>query len=274
MWGICIVAALALSLGCTNVQKGTAAGGAAGTGIGALAGHAISSVGVGPGAVVGMGLGALAGAVASGQYYDVDGTAELATADTDALARQLAEREAALAAAQAEIERERAQQKAILEAYEKLRAGQGAPASAPDPDAVHTVTAGPDDGLIFTIESAALFSSGSATLSAKGKRALQAAVRDIRSRFSQPQIEVRGHTDSQPIRYSSYKSNYALSVARAQAVVNYLVESQGFQPSEFTLVGCGDTQPVASNATADGRQKNRRAELVVRPRGTKVADVR
>jgi len=273
--GICLAAALAGAVGCTGVQKGTAAGGAVGSGIGAVTGHAASSLGSGPGAIIGFGLGAAGGAIAADEYYGPEETGELAMAqaNNETLARQVAEKDAALAEAQAAAESERAQQKAILQAYEKLREERvtlqtGAPASSAE------VAQGSAETFSLTISSAALFKSGSASLTSSGKSALKATARDIRARCADPQIEVRGHTDSTPIRYSSYKSNWELSVARAQAVVNYLVESEGFQPSQFTMVGCGDTQPIASNATAAGRQKNRRAELIVRPRRTQVADVR
>jgi flagellar motor protein MotB len=268
---VCLAATLAGAVGCTHVQKGTAAGGALGSGIGALAGHAASGLGSGPGAIIGFGLGAASGAIAADEYYGPEETGDLAVAqaNNEDLTRQVEAKDAALAEAQAEAARERAQQKALLQAYEKLRTDQ-----TPAPAAAEAVAAAPAESFTFTISSAALFKSGSATLTSSGKSALKVAARDLRARCPDPQIEVRGHTDNTPIRYSSYKSNWELSVARAQAVVNYMVDSQGFQPSQFTMVGCGDTQPIASNATAEGRQKNRRAELVVQPRRTQVADVR
>jgi chemotaxis protein MotB len=273
--GVCLAAALAGTVGCTSVQKGTAAGGAVGSGIGAVTGHAASGLGSGPGAIIGFGLGAAGGAIAADEYYGPEETGELAMAqaNNEALAKQVEERDAALAEAQADAARERAQQKAILQAYEKLRA-ERMPAQAVTSASSGQVAAAPAESFSFTIPSAALFRSGRATLTSSGQSALKAAARDIRSRCTDPQIEVRGHTDSTPIRYSSYKSNWALSVARAQAVVNYLVEAEGFQSSQFTMVGCGDTQPIASNSTAAGRQKNRRAELIVQPGQTQVADVR
>ena len=76
-----------------------------------------------------------------------------------------------------------------------------------------------------------------------------------------------------PIRYSSYRSNWDLSCARAVAVVRHLVESEGFTAEKLLVTGCGDTRPVASNATAEGRRKNRRAEIIVRPKKLQVAAV-
>ncbi|GAG02397.1 unnamed protein product, partial [marine sediment metagenome] len=87
--------------------------------------------------------------------------------------------------------------------------------------------------------------------------------RTIRQHYPDAPIEVRGHTDNVPIRYSKWKSNYELSCARAQTVVDYMIKSHGFNRSQFTVTGCGHDQPVASNATSAGRARNRRAEIVV-----------
>ena len=273
--GVCLAAALVGVVGCSNVQKGSAAGGAVGSGLGAVAGHAASGLGSGPGAIIGLGLGAAGGAVAADEYYGPEETGDLAMAqaEIDALAGRLEAKDTVLAEAQAGAARERAQQKAILQAYEKLREERQT-LQATVPAAAPVVAAAPAQSFSFSISSAALFKSGNAALTKSGKAALKSTARDIRKRCPDPEIEVRGHTDSTPIRYSSYKSNWELSCARAQAVVNYLVESGGFSPSQFTMVGCGDAQPIASNKTASGRQKNRRAELIVRPRRTQVADVR
>ena len=73
-----------------------------------------------------------------------------------------------------------------------------------------------------------------------------------------PQVtgEIYGHTDSTgPTTY-----NQSLSVKRAQAVVNYLID-KGVDPKRFTAKGFGESQPAVPNTTSEGRQKNRRVEL-------------
>ena len=71
-------------------------------------------------------------------------------------------------------------------------------------------------------------------------------------------VEVAGHTDS----IGTEEYNEGLSQRRAQSVLDYLVE-QGINASRMTAKGYGESQPIASNDTSEGRAKNRRTELVV-----------
>jgi outer membrane protein OmpA-like peptidoglycan-associated protein len=77
---------------------------------------------------------------------------------------------------------------------------------------------------------------------------------------------IEGHTDNSPITQGptcNYRDNMALSLARAESAVKYLVEKFGIDRSRFTAKGYGDTRPVADNATDEGKQKNRRIEAIV-----------
>jgi chemotaxis protein MotB len=76
-------------------------------------------------------------------------------------------------------------------------------------------------------------------------------------------IEIVGHTDNVPVHNSVYGSNEALSLARAQAVVKFFVTLLGMDEKSFKPIGKGDTMPVATNDTIDGRIKNRRVEIVI-----------
>ena len=78
--------------------------------------------------------------------------------------------------------------------------------------------------------------------------------------YNQNSIEVVGHTDST----GSYSYNMELSQRRAQSVADYLL-AQGVDPSRLSTRGMGPDQPVASNATAEGRAQNRRVEVILRP---------
>ncbi|MHC4788453.1 MAG: OmpA family protein [Planctomycetota bacterium] len=201
---------LVLLAGCTNVQKGSAAGSAVGTGTGALVGHSASGIGSGPGAIVGLALGAAGGALLADRYYGPEETGELEAASETigSLSTELDSKDARLAEMAAALEQEKAQQKALLQAYEKARRKRST-LQANVPADVQVTTA--EDRVTFTITSAVLFGSGKADLSVKGKAALKGAARTIRNEYPDNEIEVKGHTDNVPIRYSPYKSNWELS---------------------------------------------------------------
>ena len=67
-----------------------------------------------------------------------------------------------------------------------------------------------------------------------------------------------GHTDNRPMKHGQYKSNMELSEFRARAVAKFFVELFGINKNVFTTVGRGDTVPVATNDTPEGRKENRR----------------
>jgi len=258
--------------GCTNVQKGTAVGGGIGSVVGAAVGTSTSLRG-GPGGLIGLGIGGLAGAIAADYYYDDTDTelAQVPDEELERLKRRLEESHAREDELQDELERERAQQLALLEAHQKARSELEALREGLSGQKV-LVTQEANDEITFTILSEVLFDSGKATLTRKGKQALARAAAVIREQFPDANVEIRGHTDNVPIRYSNFKSNWELSCHRALAVLHYLVENEGFEAERLTPVGCGETRPVASNDTPEGRRLNRRAEIVVRPRDLKVVE--
>lgn len=86
-------------------------------------------------------------------------------------------------------------------------------------------------------------------------------VAGILAPFDNP-IHVEGFTDNLPISTSQFPTNWELSAARAGSVVRMLA-AQGVDPSRMAAVGYGEFQPVADNATAEGRARNRRVVLVV-----------
>ncbi len=75
-------------------------------------------------------------------------------------------------------------------------------------------------------------------------------------------ILVEGHTDDVPISTSQFASNWELSTARASAVVRWLI-GRGLPARRFSAAGYADLHPLASNATAAGRARNRRVEVVL-----------
>ena len=106
-----------------------------------------------------------------------------------------------------------------------------------------------------------LFASGQATLQPAGFPLLNEVAQLLNVDKSHP-ITVEGHTDNVPISSSQYPSNWELSTDRATTVVRYLI-AQGVNRERLGAVGYADLHPLASNATAAGRAKNRRVEIVL-----------
>ena len=106
-----------------------------------------------------------------------------------------------------------------------------------------------------------LFASGQATLEPQGMPLLGEVAKLLNVDRSH-QIVVEGHTDNVPIASSQYPSNWELSTARATTVVRYMI-SQGVDRQRLSASGYADLHPVASNATEQGRQLNRRVEIVI-----------
>ncbi len=75
-------------------------------------------------------------------------------------------------------------------------------------------------------------------------------------------IQVEGFTDNLPINTKAYPTNWELSAHRAASIVRMLA-MDGVKPSRLAAVGYGEHQPIASNATAEGRARNRRVVLII-----------
>ena len=107
-----------------------------------------------------------------------------------------------------------------------------------------------------------LFASGSAEVTPKGRDILS-RVGAVLGKVKGKSIYVVGHTDNMPIHSALYPSNWELSSARASSVIRLLSEATGLSPERFTAMGRAFYQPVASNATPEGRQENRRVDIIV-----------
>lgn len=86
------------------------------------------------------------------------------------------------------------------------------------------------------------------------------AVATVLRKYNRTLVDVNGHTDST----GDDNYNYRLSERRALSVANYLT-SQGNDPRRFSVLGFGETQPIASNSTDSGRAQNRRVEIQLAP---------
>ncbi len=114
--------------------------------------------------------------------------------------------------------------------------------------------------LEIEIQASVLFPSGSAALNEDALPVLR-RIAQVLAPHGNP-LQVEGHTDSLPIRSLVYPSNWELSAARAASVVQLFVQ-YGLSPARMAAVGYGEHRPVADNATAEGRSRNRRVSLVV-----------
>jgi len=116
--------------------------------------------------------------------------------------------------------------------------------------------------MIVELPASVLFDSGSADLSDDGKKAV-VDVAHVLASVRGRRFIVGGHTDNVPA-VKEYKSNWALSTARAVTVLEALMRA-GMDPTRLVAAGYAEYDPVAPNASAEGRQKNRRIEIILEP---------
>jgi len=126
-----------------------------------------------------------------------------------------------------------------------------------------------EKGLVITFVADVLFDSGKATIKPENYPALDKIAKVLAENLPYNYIGIEGHTDNEPIRYSGWKSNWELSTARALSVLHYLVDQKGLSAERFSAIGYGEYHPVAPNDTKEGRQLNRRVEIVIMPRMNK-----
>ena len=119
--------------------------------------------------------------------------------------------------------------------------------------------------ITVTLPNAILFDSGKATLKRATSSELDHIYSVIRDKYSGKQIDVVGHTDTDPIRKSKWKDNWELSAQRALSVLRYLVK-KGISADQIKASGRGQSQPIASNSSSSGKARNRRVEIVVNMR--------
>ena len=122
-----------------------------------------------------------------------------------------------------------------------------------------------DKGVVFIdISDKLLFKSGKYDITDRAKEVLGKVAMVLKN---QPDLEfmVEGHTDSIPYKRPPLLDNWDLSVKRATAVVRVLQNQYGLSPYHITAAGRSEYQPVATNATEEGRALNRRTRIVILP---------
>jgi chemotaxis protein MotB len=118
-----------------------------------------------------------------------------------------------------------------------------------------------EDGFKAVVPNPVLFASGDASLGGATYPILDGIVKIAeRDHLS---IQVEGHTDNLPIRTEKFPSNWELATMRAVSILRYL-NQKGIPSERLAAVGFSEYRPVASNGTPEGRQRNRRIEILFR----------
>lgn len=139
--------------------------------------------------------------------------------------------------------------------------------------------------MVISLPGDVLFKSGEAELSEKGKDVLQKVGDVIRSDKSlmERSYQVAGHTDNQKLTKTAgeFKDNWGLSLMRAREVLVFLIASPnskegggGMSAERWSASGYGATDAVSGNGTPEGRQKNRRVELILLPDVAEMLDLK
>jgi chemotaxis protein MotB len=119
-----------------------------------------------------------------------------------------------------------------------------------------------ESGLLISFANDAFFDSGQDVLKSDMKKGLN-QIAELLNKVDN-NIIIEGHTDNIPISSNNkYTSNWQLSAARAANVAQYLVELEAVDGARVSAVGYGEYRPVASNVTKDGRNQNRRVDIIV-----------
>lgn len=137
---------------------------------------------------------------------------------------------------------------------------RGARLIAPLDAAIASYQPPPPPPQIVTLDSMSLFDSGRAQLKDGSTRVMVNALEMIKA-HSDKRILVAGYTDNE----GDPDSNLKLSTARAEAVRDWLIEASGIPGTQFAIQGYGNTHPIASNDTDEGRARNRRVEITLVP---------
>ena len=123
------------------------------------------------------------------------------------------------------------------------------------------------DAVKVTFDSGILFNSGKSTLSGTAMNNLSDFANNVLKAYPDCDVAIQGYTDNQGFKGSyaeeSYQKNITLSQQRADAVKSFLLAKGAGVSQIKSSVGFGQENPVASNATADGRQQNRRVEILL-----------
>jgi chemotaxis protein MotB len=120
-------------------------------------------------------------------------------------------------------------------------------------------------GLVVTVLDHALFDPDETQFTLAGEETLGKIASVLSSDLSKNRVTLEGHTDNQPIEDAGGVTNWEYSIGRATAVLHYLIDIKELSPERFGVAGYAEYRPVDSNATEEGRDRNRRVEIVIAP---------
>lgn len=123
------------------------------------------------------------------------------------------------------------------------------------------------DGSVVRVELPAdrLFEGGSASMTPSGTALLTQAATEIERVFPRHFVGIEAHVDTAPLEQASWGSPHQLTAARSAAVFDFFTSRTALRQGQLFIVAHGANHPVVSNATAAGRTRNRRVELVIYP---------
>jgi len=245
---------------CSWTQRGAAVGGAIGATTGGIWAFNAGQLSTAEGALVGLATGGLVGALA-GDLLDQKEARDMQN-ELDDCRQELEAKKNLIDKQQQELEEQQAKLRACME---DLEAAQREIAELRKKLEEYDIR-GEGGEIIISMLADTLYAPGKAQLTEEGKAELDRVMEVVRDQFPDRALMVRGHTDSQPIVYSGWKSNWELGAARALGVLHYLMDKHGVQGENISAATYSKYQPRADNGTAEGRQENRRAELVVLPK--------
>ena len=131
--------------------------------------------------------------------------------------------------------------------------------------------------MVISLPGDVLFDTGKDTLRKDGQEILGKVATVIRNdpTLNNRDYQVAGHTDAAPLSGGPFHDNWGLSLMRARSVLIFLVggKTSILPKQHWSAAGFGDTDPVASNATKDGQQKNRRCDIIVVPSAEEMLDL-
>lgn len=122
-------------------------------------------------------------------------------------------------------------------------------------------------GIKLTLQQEIIFPSGTYKLEQKEAGDILKKVANSIDPAANNRIRIIGHTDNLPVHnklHSQFTDNWDLSARRAGEVARYFIWGLGFAPENIEVVGRADVEPVASNATKEGRAQNRRIEILIK----------